>query len=65
MADSVVITVPVPYSNSKKLELTVNADDHMVTKVEEFINEKLDHTYKLAYPISQQDAIEKYLNMML
>ncbi len=64
MADSVVITVPVPYSTSKKLELTVNADD-MVTKVEEFINEKLDHTYKLAYPISQQDAIEKYLNRTL
>ena len=60
MADSVAKIVPVPYSNSKKLKLTFNADG-MVEQVDGFINEELVCTHKLNYPpISEQDAIEKY-----
>jgi hypothetical protein len=60
MADKVTETVPVPYSNSKKLKLTYNADG-MVEQVDGFIHEELVCTHKLnEFPISKQDAIEKY-----
>ena len=61
MADKVVKTVPVPNSNSKKLKLTLNADE-MVVEVKGFINEELVQTYLLAYPMSEQDATEKYMH---
>jgi hypothetical protein len=57
MSIKAVKTITLP--NLRKLELSVN-DEGKVLKVEGFINDERVWTNLLAYPISEDEALEKF-----